>query len=240
MLFERLHDSGEVKQRPAEPIDLVDHHAIDPPGLDVFQQALQGKGLIYELLPATQGKLPPALQRRRHPALLAERLNYDADSPLYGMIRTPTNGAGVVADNSILKMIENSLSDGVLYSFDDLESQLDVLKQFFEAVKKVFPEAWGLPPRKSRLMHGAGIVALGFLMDTIADRHRKNEKLISRIFERDLKPLRAMCCWTEGNWDFGENNRLKWSELQNVPRHIQLLSNHLLGSYRELVWKNGA
>ena len=69
------------------------------------------KGLIYELLPSTGGKLPLALQRRRHPALLSEHMNFDEDSPLLGLIRTPTNGTGVIADNSMLKMIENSLSD---------------------------------------------------------------------------------------------------------------------------------
>ena len=69
------------------------------------------KGLIYELLPSTAGSLPTALQRRRFPAQLLERLNHDEDSPLCGRIRTPTNGDGTIKDNSILKMIENSLRD---------------------------------------------------------------------------------------------------------------------------------
>jgi DGQHR domain-containing protein len=194
------------------------------------------KGLIYELLPSTQGKLPVALQRRRYPALLSERLNYDKDSPLCGKIRTPTNGTGIVADNSILKMIENSLNDGVLYLYDDVDEQLRVLKQFWSAVEVVFPKAWGELPRKSRLMHGAGIVAMGFLMDTIADRHRRTTELSSRVFENDLKPMREVCRWTEGYWEFGPDDRLKWNEVQNVPRHIQLLSNHLLIQYKALVW----
>ncbi len=194
------------------------------------------KGLIYELLPSTEGKLPLALQRRRHPALLSERMNFDEDSPLRGLIRTPTNGTGVIADNSMLKMIENSLSDGVLYLYEDIDEQLLVLKQFWAAVKKVFPEAWGELPRKSRLMHGAGVVSMGFLMDTISDRHRRNRKLTTRVFEKDLEPLREVCRWTEGHWEFSEDNQLKWNELQNVPRHIQLLSNYLLIQYRERVW----
>ena len=195
------------------------------------------KGLIYELLPSTDGKLPLTLQKRRYPALLSERLNFDDDSPVQGMIRTPTNGTGVITDNSILKMIENSLTDGVLYLFDDIEDQLDVLKQFWNGVKKVFPDAWGQLPRKSRLMHGAGIVAMGFLMDTIADRHRRTRKLKTKVFVDDLEPLRPVCRWTEGYWEFSPDNRLKWNELQNVPRHIQLLSNYLLIQYRELVWQ---
>ena len=195
------------------------------------------KGLIYELLPSTGGKLPLALQRRRHPAHLSEHMNFDEDSPLLGMIRTPTNGTGVIADNSMLKMIENSLSDGVLYLYDDIDDQLRVLKQFWLAVKKVFPQAWGELPRKSRLMHGAGIVSMGFLMDTISHRHRGKRELTARVFQKDIEPLRDVCRWTEGHWEFGEDNRLKWNELQNVPRHIQLLSNYLLIQYREKVWQ---
>lgn len=195
------------------------------------------KGLIYELLPSTDGKLPLALQRRRHPALLSERLNFDEDSPLQGMIRTPTNGTGVIADNSMLKMIENSISDGVLYLYDDIEEQLNVLWQFWSSVKEVFPDAWGELPRKSRLMHGAGIISMGFLMDTIADRHRRKRDLTSKLFAKDLEPLRDVCRWTEGHWEFGEDNTLKWNEVQNVPRHIQLLSNYLLIQYRERVWQ---
>ena len=195
------------------------------------------KGLIYELLPSTDGKLPLALQKKRLPAQVAERLNFDDDSPLKGMIRTPTCGNGVIADNSILTMVQNSLTDGVLYCYDDLEDQLSVLKHYWSAVQKVFPEAWGLLPRQSRLMHGAGVVSMGFLMDTIADRHRKKSDLPVRVFEKDLAPLREVCYWTEGAWEFGEGNTLKWNEVQNVPRHIQLLSNHLLIQYRELVWR---
>lgn len=195
------------------------------------------KGLIYELLPSTGGKLPMALQRRRHPALLSERMNFDEDSPLKGMIRTPTNGTGVVADNSILKMLENSLTDGVLYIYADIEDQLDLLKLFWSAVAEVFPEAWGLLPRKSRLMHGAGFISMGFLMDTIADRNRKTKTLSKQLFKKELMPLKEVCSWTEGSWDFDGGNTLKWNEVQNVPRHIQLLSSHLLSMYRELVWK---
>ena len=77
---------------------------------------------------------------------------------------------------------------------------------------------------------------MGFLMDTIADRHRKTKQLTTRVFQKDLEPLRDICRWTEGHWEFGEDNILKWNEVQNVPRHVQLLSNHLLIQYRERVW----
>ncbi len=74
-------------------------------------------------------------------------------------------------------------------------------------------------------------------MDTIADRHRESKTLNKKLFKKELAPLVDICHWTEGTWDFGEGNKLKWNEVQNVPRHIQLLANHLLLQYRDRVWK---
>ena len=100
------------------------------------------KGLIHELLPSTVGALPATLQLRRFPATLLDRLNYDEDSPLQLLIQTPTNPQGVVKDNSILRMLENSLSDGALYQYrhagaergdaeapEDAEQTLDQLRK---------------------------------------------------------------------------------------------------------------
>ena len=42
MLLEGLHHAGEVEQRPAQAVHLVDHHAVDPPGLNVGQEAFDG------------------------------------------------------------------------------------------------------------------------------------------------------------------------------------------------------
>ena len=108
------------------------------------------KSLIYELLPATEGELPEQLLRRQLPSRLVERLNYDEDSPLAGMINTPTTPDGIVKDNSMLRMLENSITDGALYRFrnpetgeGDLDEMLTVLKPFWAAVRETFPDAWG-------------------------------------------------------------------------------------------------
>lgn len=201
------------------------------------------KGLIYELLPTTEMKLPALLQRRRFPAQLLARLNADEKSPLCGKIRTPTTPGGVVQDNSILKMLENSLSDGVLYRFrdpstndSDSEAMLEVLNAFWAATEKVFPKAWGLPPTRSRLMHGAGIVSMGFLMDAIAERHREVSILGAAQFREDLEPLKEVCRWTDGYWDFGPGIKRKWNEVQNTPKDIQMLANYLMVQYKSLVW----
>ena len=201
------------------------------------------KGLIYELLPATSGALPVALQARRFPAVLLARLNGLVRSPLYRKIRTPTTPEGIVKDNSILKMVENSLSDGALYSFrdpttgeGDEEKMLELLMAFWTAVSDVFADAWDKPPRQSRLMHGVGIVSLGFIMDAIFDRYSRNRIPSMDDFAEDLRELREICRWTNGFWDFGPGTQRKWNELQNTTRDIQLLTNYLLYEYKARVW----
>ena len=201
------------------------------------------KGLIYELLPGTVGTLPPQFQIREFPARLLYRLNFQVNSPLYRLIQTPTNPDGKIKDNSVLKMIENSLSDGALYSFRnpqtgecDEDGMLAVLKDFWRAVSHVFPEAWNKHPRQSRLMHGVGIASLGFLMDTIFDRYIRVRIPDESDFARDLAGLVPVCRWTNGFWEFGKHEQHKWNTLQNTSRDIQRLTRYLLSEYKIRVW----
>jgi DGQHR domain-containing protein len=204
------------------------------------------KALIYELLPTTQMVLPDLLEKRRFPSMLLNRLNYDPDSPLRLMIRTATNPDGVIQDNSILKMLEHSLSDGALYQFRqqdgtaDVESMLKLLKAYWSAVAIIFSDAWSLPPKRSRLIHGAGIVSMGFIMDAISDRHHDKAEADFGHFLEDLKNMSQFCKWTNGFWEFGGGVTRKWNEIQNTTKDIRLLTNHLLLQYRTSVWNRQA
>ena len=200
------------------------------------------KDLIYELLPGTKSRLPALLQRRRFSASLLHRLNYDDDSPLNGMVRTPTNPKGVIKDNSILRTLEHSLSDGALYRFrkpgtaeGDTEGMLRLLKAFWTATAAVFQDAWGLPPRHSRLMHGAGIIGMGLVMDAIAEHDQEGDGPASEVFRTELEPLRDVCHWTDGSWEFLDGRQRKWNEVQNTPKDIQMLAMHLLTQYQRHV-----
>ena len=138
------------------------------------------KGLLYELLPHTDSILPPSFEKRRFPAFLLEQLNNKESSPFYKKIKTATNLKGIIQDNSVLKMLENSLADGALYFLKEstkwngekelIEKMLQTLNNFWQAVSVVFSSAWTLPPTKSRLTHGAGVVALGTIMDAIIEK----------------------------------------------------------------------
>jgi DGQHR domain-containing protein len=199
------------------------------------------KAILYELLPMTGAPLPSIMERRRVPAKLLHQLNIDRQSPFFGKIRTATNAKGVVQDNSVLKMLENSLSDGMLYRFRhadaiDEVSMTTVLKAFWSAVAELFADAWDMPPTRSRLVHGAGIVSMGYVMDTIADRNYGREELTQRRFYLDLEPLARLCRWTQGYWDFGPGAQRKWNEIQNTSKDIKLLTNYLILQYKSLVW----
>ena len=193
------------------------------------------KDLIYELLPGTEAKLPALLQRRRFSASLLRRLNKDADSPFKDMVRTPTNPQGVIKDNSILRMIENSLSDGALYPYKtagspeaDREGMLTLLKNYWEATATVFDKAWGQPPKHSRLMHGAGIIGMGFVMDALAEGCQPGDEPTVEEFKSKLETMKGACHWTEGYWEFGDGRIRDWNEIQNIPKDIQMLALHLL------------
>lgn len=198
------------------------------------------KGLVYELLPTTESRLPSSLLRKRFPSQLLMMLNAKTNSPFRRLIHTPTNPKGVIKDNSILRMLESSLSEGVLYEFrskegENVDAMLTVLCNYWNAVKEVFPEAWAKPPKRSRLMHGAGILSMGLVMDAISDRHRNRIHLKKDMYAEDLKPLQSVCRWTEGVWDFGPGQKRKWDEIENTPSDIKLLSTYLLDCYKELV-----
>jgi DGQHR domain-containing protein len=199
------------------------------------------KGLLYELLPSIDAPLPDALARKQFPSLLLDRLNNDEDSPFNGLISTPTSPGGVIKDNSILKMVENSLTDGALFRFrhadsngGEVEDMLQLLKNYWTAVAQVFPQAWGQPPKRSRLSHGAGIVSLGFICDAISDKHRRVRIPTTKQYINGLKGIAEDCRWTDGFWDFGRGHHVKWSDLQNTGAHIQMLTDYLIATFRKV------
>jgi DGQHR domain-containing protein len=201
------------------------------------------RGLITELLPEVTCPLPARLSARKIPAALCELLNTDDASPFKGLIKRASDapagrGKRVVADTSIVKMIEESLSSpsGCLFPYrnlatgeTDFSGVWELLVIYWNAVKAVFPEAWGKPPGQSRLMHGAGLRAMGRLMDRIMSIVDLREPSATRRVQHELASVKPICRWTSGVWD--ELGGLPWNELQNVPRHIHLLSGLLVRHY---------
>ncbi|TQF12754.1 DGQHR domain-containing protein [Myxococcus llanfairpwllgwyngyllgogerychwyrndrobwllllantysiliogogogochensis] len=200
------------------------------------------RGLITELLPEVSTLLPPNLAARRAPAALCDLLNRDPESPFRNLIRrssmdTASRKSAIVTDTAVVKMIQDSLSGitGCLFPFrniasgeTDFESVRRVLLLFWTAVKETFPQAWGLPPARSRLMHGAGISAMGRLMDKVMSNIPIHTPRAPRLVRAELARMRPVCHWTSGQW---EELGMAWNQLQNTPQHIRLLSNVLIRAY---------
>lgn len=185
------------------------------------------KSLIYELLPSVDD-LPPRLSRRSVAADLTARLNFERTA-LQGYIKQHTQPDGIIADTVVQKIIMESLTNGVMRELIDTPRGRDrcvrLVSNFFEAVKKVFPEAWhGQKPATSRLLHGAGIQAMGDVMEVLAAR---TDAKSVEDFREGLECLRGRTAWTGGAWEIGGEVR-RWNSLQNVNRDVALLKHYLV------------
>ena len=196
--------------------------------------------LINELLPETAGiVLPRDLAARRVPSELCNLLNRDPASPFFRLVRRasdrPNTGA-IVTDTALITAIRNSINNplGALAFYksgsrdgSEVETMYRLLVTYWSAVKAVFPDAWGRDPRQSRLMHSAGLVAMGLLMDRIYARLSGGEENLSAV-QRELERLAPACHWTSGKW---ETLGLAWNEVQNTPRDIRRLQEALVRAY---------
>ncbi len=185
------------------------------------------KSLIYELLP-TVDNLPPRLSRRSVASDLTARLNFENTS-LRGYIKQHTCPEGIIADTVIQRIFMESLSNGVMREMirgpKGVERCVRLVSNFFEAVKKVWPEAWhGQKPATSRLLHGAGIQAMGDVMEVLAQR---SEARSVDEFREGLACLKGKTAWTSGEWELSGEIR-RWNSLQNINRDIALLKHYLI------------
>jgi DGQHR domain-containing protein len=196
--------------------------------------------LINELLPEVSVLLPRDLAARQLPSALCEALNTDPNSPFFRLIKRESDArdqGSVVTDNALIETMKGSLrtAAGALGQFkqngsNDTAAMYDALILYWSAVRDTFPNAWGKPPSESRLMHSAGIRAMGALMDNImlrADAASDKPAAVRAMLAR----MAPRCRWTAGTW---EGLGLEWNEIQSTSQHITKLSDHLMHIERDL------
>lgn len=200
--------------------------------------------LVTELLPEIVTAPSPRLSARRLPSALVDMLNQDPASPFYQLIKRASTDAEsskqrAVKDNSLVEAIRESLEtpSGILFPYrniaagtTDTDGIRTLLLTYWTAVRQTFPEAWGLPPHDSRLMHGVGIRAMSRLMDRLMAQVDLSAKDPVKATRTELARVAPYCHWTNGIW---EDLGLPWNELQNTPRHISALTNALARRYIE-------
>ncbi|AXV05050.1 tgtA5 cluster protein 1 [Euzebya pacifica] len=201
------------------------------------------RGLVTELLPEVVVPISRKLGMRKLPAAICDQLNRQDDSPFQGMIRRPSSAPeerkqAPITDTSIVKMLEESLqqSSGCLFPYRNLatgEADTETIwltvTAYWAAVRDTFPEAWGLPSTESRLMHGAGIRAMGRLMDKVMATVNPNADDAHEQIMAELGTVAPICRWLDGQWeDLGD---MAWNDIQNTPKHVRALSNLLIRRY---------
>jgi DGQHR domain-containing protein len=190
------------------------------------------KALIYELLPSVSD-LPEQFASRSFAAALTEKLNFK-DSSLKGKIYQHTNPAGVIRDTAIQKVIMTSAENGALREIalrsDADEEAFKIISDYYAAVQRTFRKDWeNHTPKTSRLIHGAGIRAMGYVMDLLWERNGARNQA---AFEEGLACLDGHTAWTSGTWRFADNEIVPWNAIQNVDKQINGLAHYLVNVVR--------
>ena len=193
--------------------------------------------LVDELLPELDAAhLPADMAMRQIPSALINRLDGDSHSPFYELIRRPTSPkvpTRVVLDAALLRVLHRQIHHplGALAlhrSVDGGSSNPTAMyadvRQFWTCVRSVFPDAWGLPPEQSRLMHSAGIEAMGALMDYLAPR-ANGQGDAAAFMAQTLQRMAPHCAWTAGRWP---DLDCAWNEIESTSRDIRRLSDQLI------------
>lgn len=198
------------------------------------------RGLLNELLPEVDTILPRDLAAKKLPSELCNALNRSLGSPFYGLVRResePENAAAVIADTALIDAIKDNLKPpmGALSQFrsehgGDADAMYRTLVLYWDAVRAIFPDAWGRPPQESRLMHSAGIRVMSRLMDQVMLRADSTGNPQAEV-QVSLRRLAIHCRWTGGIW---EPLGWAWDEIQNTSRHVNRLTEYLVRLDREL------
>lgn len=191
--------------------------------------------LVNELLPETDDAfLPRNLAVNKIPSELCNLLHNDSKSPFKGRIsRTSAkpDRMDAIIDSAVIQMIRDriNLPSGALAHFKgfnakgaDTNSMHKVLVAYWQSVAETFPDAWKMPPEKSRLTHSVGIRAMGSLMDRIASRINLKDKELKSAFIRELKPIASQCAWTSGQWPL---INASWNSIEMTSRGLSQLSS---------------
>ena len=179
------------------------------------------------------------MRHRQIAASVLELLRFQKDSPFFGRIKgLGASGEGCnISQAAIISLVEKSMKQGVLADFagttledTDLQSCANTVKVFFSGVRKVWPDAWEGSPRSSRLVHGAGLFAMGGLMDLVMSEVDPNGARAVASVKRRIEKIERKCAWTSGRW---KSLRCDWNDLQNTSQDKRRLTEFILTIFNE-------
>jgi hypothetical protein len=110
----------------------------------------------------------------------------------------------------------------------ELNEMYRLLTAYWAAVASTFPEAWKLPPEKSRLTTAAGITVMGVMMDRICARIGYGHKNPQAAYEAELTKIAKHCAWTSGEWP---GLGMPWNALEMTSRSSSRVMQSLGAAY---------
>ena len=173
-------------------------------GLFVDMNANQ-KGLNTSHLSWLMNRLSEEeVQMKEHPERwIAIRLAGDGYSPWHGIIHMGGSKIGAREQGLIRPVNLKSLEGGVkrtlsksayIHDITDIKAQYILLRNFWQAVKQVFPEEWA-NPKEYLILRNLGVVSLSTLAGTVIDRCLARQ----RIEVGDMGRYLTQC---RGTWDW--------------------------------------
>jgi DGQHR domain-containing protein len=196
--------------------------------------------LVNELLPETDDALLPRdLVASRVPSELCNLLNVTNKSPFFHRISRISEKAekNAIIDSAVTRMIRdrvNGTSGALLHlkgngrDSANVREMYRLLAAYWSAVAATFPDAWLLPPDKSRLTSAAGISVMGVMMDRICARVGYRGGNIDQSFRKELSAIARQCAWTSGQWpEIG----MEWNALEMTSKSTARVVQHLGAVY---------
>jgi DGQHR domain-containing protein len=196
--------------------------------------------LINELLPETDDALLPRdLIASRVPSELCNLLNVTSKSPFFHRISRISEKAdkNAIIDSAVTRMVRdrvNGTSGALLHlkgngrESANVREMYRLLASYWSAVAATFPEAWALPPDRSRLTSAAGISVMGVMMDRICARVGYRHGDLDQLFRKELGSIARQCAWTSGRWpEIG----MEWNALEMTSKSMARVVQHLGAAY---------
>lgn len=124
---------------------------------------------------------------------VVNRLHTDTDSPLRGKIQMLDNDKGTWVKNiGLKKLLAPHLMSGGVIARKTPAEQAKILKEYFRAVSRVWPEAWG-DVKKYNLNKPIGFELITGVFPAVKHRVDLNEgrQYVSKAFETQLAPLKT-------------------------------------------------
>jgi len=146
--------------------------------------------LIYDLIDLT--KDAEYLDERAHEIVKA--LNEDSDSPWEEQIKMLGVGKGIISQAAFIEELKRLLQDAIFKEYP-VGEQIKILKDYFGALKELFPSAWG--SKKYVLCKTLGIAAVILIMPKVLIHCRIRNSFTMHTIKDTLKDLTTVQVPTE-------------------------------------------